>query len=144
MRHAALAALLLLFAAPVAASPTPEVVVQRFLADYQAMRLAAIVAAATPDTVLAMPFAPGGPARVQGPQAIAAYLRDVFGKYRSIVLRDTVLTPAANGRDVMVEAVADFTTPAGATHSVGYIWIITVADGRITASRNYLMPLAPG
>lgn len=140
MRQLVLAALLLA-ATPGAAAPAPETVVRQFLADYAAMRLEAIVAQSAPDTVMAMPFAPGGAVQVQGQAAIAAYLGQVFGKYRSIALRDVMVTPAADGRDVTVEAVADFTATDGARHSVGYVWIIRVVAGRITRSRNYLMPI---
>ncbi|MEY2882761.1 MAG: hypothetical protein RL490_485 [Pseudomonadota bacterium] len=142
-RLLSVAAALLLIASPALAAPGPEPVVRRFLADYQAMRLDAILAASAPDTVMAMPYAPGGRLQLQGAAAIGGYLKQVFAQYRSIVLHDVVLTLAANGADVTVEAIADFTTPAGVRHSVGYVWILTVVGGRITSSRAYLMPLAP-
>ena len=133
-------AILLALGGP-AAARSPEATVRQFLADYQAMNLAALTAGSGDDTVMAMPFARGGAQRLTGRAAIAAYLGGVFAKYRRIALNDIVVTPAANGRDVTVEAVAAFTTTAAITHRVGYVWILTVVDDRIVASRNYLVPL---
>ena len=135
----ALAALLFFAAAPVTARPA-EAVVRDFLAGYQAQDLPAIVALSDPAVTMALPFAPGAPT-LAGRDAAAAYLADVFGKYRRIVLSDVLLTPAADGRTVTVEAIAAFETPTGARHRVGYVWLITVDHDRIVTARNYLLPL---
>jgi ketosteroid isomerase-like protein len=137
IRLLALAALL--FAAPAMARPA-EAVVRDFLTAYAAQDLAAVTALADPAVTMALPFAPGGPV-LRGREAARAYLGDVFGKYRSIVLSDVVMTPAADGRTVTVEAIAAFETHAGERHRVGYVWLITVEREHIIAARNYLLPL---
>lgn len=126
----------------VAAQVQPaEAVVRDFLAAYARQDLSRIVALPDPAVTMTLPFAPGAP-MLTGRDACAAYLADVFGKYRRITLSAVQLTPAADRRTVTVEAVAAFETPAGERHRVGYVWLITATGGRIVTARNYLVPIA--
>lgn len=140
IRRLVMAGLIATFPVSAIAQPA-EAVVRHFLDDYQAKNLAGIVAASDPAVTMALPFAPGAPV-LHGRDAAAAYLDDVFRKYRTISLGDVVLTPAADRRTVTVEAVATFETPSGEPHQVGYVWVMTVANSRIVSARNYILPLS--
>ncbi|MEO7937250.1 MAG: nuclear transport factor 2 family protein [Burkholderiaceae bacterium] len=129
-------------ATPAVARPViapPKVVVERFLADYAAERIAPMADYIAPDAVMRVPFSPTGPATLSAAQA-TAYLQSVFAQYQSIVLSDVAVTPAADGRTVFVEAQATYTNHAGETHRVGSIWAIEVVRGKIVRSRTYTVP----
>ena len=131
-------------ARPVAASKlhyaTPAQVAARFVADFAAQRAAPMADYVAVDADMTVPFTPAGPQVLHGRAQTNAYFTYLFGKYASIELSGVIITPAADGQTVFVEALARYTTAAGQSHQVGNVWSIVVKRGQIVNSRSYSIP----
>ena len=135
-------------AAPLPARPaatralyaSPAQVAARFVADFAAQRAAPMADYVAPDADMTVPFTPAGPQVLRGRGQSNAYFTEMFAKYARIELSGVTITPAADGQTVFVEALARYTTAAGASHQVGNVWAIVVKRGMITGSRSYSIP----
>ena len=119
---------------------TPAQVAARFVADFSARHAASMAAYVAEDAAMTVPFTSNGPQVLRGRAQTSAYFTDLFGNYAKIELSGVTITPAADGRTVFVEALARYTTAAGAAHQVGNVWAIVVRHGLIVSSRSYAIP----
>jgi ketosteroid isomerase-like protein len=96
-----------------------------------------------PDAVHEFPFAPkDGVRRLDGREAIAAYVSQVvnkgrlrFGTFSNICVRET-------GDEIIVEADGNHQRICDDTPVVlSYVWFITRRDGRVTHFRDYVNPM---
>lgn len=92
----------------------------------------------SPEAVHEFPFAPeGAPRRVEGRDAIAAYMHAVFETVRFGPLSDVRVREA--GDETVVEATAHHRRLSDdVPHEVGFVWIITRQGGRVTHYRDYM------
>jgi ketosteroid isomerase-like protein len=121
--------------AVVAAPASGSALVDRLLSDFAAERLQSIESYVADDAVMATPM------RLVGKPQIAAYFTQIFDRYDAITLADIVKTRSSDGRSIVVEATGTYRTPAGESHSVAYVWIVTTRGGKLVSSRNYTIPL---
>ena len=119
---------------------SPAQVAARFVADFAAQRAAPMAVYVAQDADMTVPFTPAGPQVLHGRAQTNAYFSGLFAKYARIELSGVTITPAADGQTVFVEALARYTTAAGASHQVGNVWAIVVKRGQITGSRSYSIP----
>ncbi|WP_102224661.1 nuclear transport factor 2 family protein [Acidimangrovimonas sediminis] len=91
-----------------------------------------------PDAVHEFPFAPEGmPTRVEGKAAIAAYMGKLPGLIRFGEMRDIRVRTA--GDEVIGEATGHhWRLPDETPVEIGYVWFITVTDGKVTHFRDYM------
>ena len=119
---------------------TPAQVAARFVADFAAQRAAPMADYVALQADMTVPFTPAGPQVLHGRAQSSAYFATLFAKYTRIELPGVTITPAADGQTVFVEALARYTTAAGASHQVGNVWVMVVKRGQITGSRSYAIP----
>ena len=93
-----------------------------------------------PGAVHEFPFAPeGAPRRLEGRDAIAAFLRPIqahvrFGRFDGIRVREA-------GNETIVEARGHHRRLPGETpFELDYVWFITRHDGKVTHFRDYMNP----
>ena len=130
-------------ARPVMAKPyyaTPAQVAARFVADFAAQRAAPMADYVARDANMTVPLTPAGPQVLRGRAQTSGYFSQLFAKYARIELSGVTITPAADGQTVFVEALARYTTAAGASHRVGNVWAMVVKRGQIVGSRSYSIP----
>ncbi|BBA98076.1 hypothetical protein RVR_4124 [Actinacidiphila reveromycinica] len=98
----------------------------------------------TEDAVHEFPFAaPGAPERIEGREAIRAYLTVVLGHVRFGTLSG--VRAREIGDEVVVEAEGHHHDAAGGDpFDLRYVWIITLRDGRMARIRDYMGPRRPG
>ncbi len=94
-----------------------------------------------PDAVHEFPFAPpGAPRRLEGRDAIAAYLRQLPGRIRFGALSDVRVREA--GDELIIEATGHHHRLRDETPSdLSYVWFITRRDGQVAHIRDYMNPL---
>jgi ketosteroid isomerase-like protein len=127
------------FAAP--AERSRAQLVDRMLAAISAKDLPALQADIADNATMRLQFAPDAPAVLTGKDVISGYFKAFFGLYTAISIAEIVKTPAADGKTMTIESKGTFITAKGDQHSVGYVWVIATAHGKITASRAYILPL---
>jgi ketosteroid isomerase-like protein len=133
---------LILAPVPVAAAPASgSALVDRLLSDFAAERLQSIESYVADDAVMVTQLPMATPMRLVGKPQIAAYFTQIFDRYDAITLADIVKTRSSDGRSIVVEATGTYRTPAGESHSVAYVWIVTTRGGKLVSSRNYTIPL---
>lgn len=96
------------------------------------------------DGVIEFPFAPEGrPRRVEGRDAIGAYLRGIGDHiaYEDFPYVDIHETTAPERIVVEMRATGRVTT-TGSPFAMTYIAVVTAVDGRFTHYRDYWNPLA--
>ena len=120
---------------------TSAMLVEGFLRAFALEDLAAVQSYLTDDAVLRMQAAPEAPMILRGRAAASAYFGAVFQRYAAIEIADVVMTPGTDGETVVVEAEETYRLLNGDAHSVAYVWVVSVAHGKIAASRNYMLPL---
>jgi uncharacterized protein len=93
------------------------------------------------DAVHEFPFSPEGAVhRLDGRDAIAAYMRQLpgmiqFGELRDIRVRET-------GDEFVVEATGHHRRISdNSAREISYIWFITMRDGKVIHFRDYMNPL---
>ncbi len=93
------------------------------------------------DAIHEFPFAPeGAPQRLEGRDAIAAYMRPLPGLIRFGALSDVRLREA--GDELIIEATGNHRRVADDTPiNLNYVWLITRCDGKVTHFRDYMNPL---
>ncbi|WP_328449552.1 MULTISPECIES: nuclear transport factor 2 family protein [unclassified Amycolatopsis] len=96
------------------------------------------------DGVLEFPFAaPGYPARVEGREAIADYLRGYPDLLDVRAIAAKTVHETADPAVVVVEmTVAGVVVATRKPYELSYIAVLTVADGEIRHYRDYWSPLA--
>ncbi|GAB7028831.1 nuclear transport factor 2 family protein [Streptomyces sp. NPDC021749] len=98
------------------------------------------------DGVMEFPFAPPGwPARLEGREAIAAYMRDYPDRIdlHDFPEADLRIHETAEPRTIVVEMRGvGRLVETGRPFDMTYIAVVTVEDGRITSYRDYWNPLA--
>ncbi|MFI0980902.1 nuclear transport factor 2 family protein [Streptomyces sp. NPDC021093] len=96
------------------------------------------------DGVLEFPFAPEGwPARLEGRQAIADYMRHYPDHIDVHDFRDVRIHRTAAPGTIMVEMRGvGRLVETGSPFDTTYITVITVEGGRFTSCRDYWSPLA--
>ncbi|MEU9556259.1 nuclear transport factor 2 family protein [Streptomyces fumanus] len=95
------------------------------------------------DCLMEFPFAPEGwPARLEGKEAVAAYMRDYPDHIDLSDFPDLRIHETTEPGTVVVEmrAVGRLVS-TGAPYDMTYIAVITVRDGLITSYRDYWNPL---
>ena len=94
-----------------------------------------------PDAVHEFPFAPeGAPRRLDGREAIAAYMGQLPARIRFGSLSDVRVREA--GDELIVEATGHHhRIPAGTPWDLSYVWFITLHDGEVVHFRDYMNPL---
>jgi uncharacterized protein len=122
----------------------PETSLPEWLAE--AMRAlkagdgAAWMAIYAEDAVHEFPFAAEGHVRrLEGRDAIGAYMGGLGGRIRFGELGDIRVREA--GDEVIVEAVGHHFTPDGTPRTIGYVWFITLRDGKVILFRDYMASL---
>ncbi len=95
----------------------------------------------SPEAVHEFPFAPeGAPQRLQGRDAIAAYMRQLPGRIRFGTFSD--IRVREMGDELIVEATGHHRNVADNTpRAIGYVWFITRHEGHVTHFRDYMNPL---
>ena len=95
----------------------------------------------TPDAVHEFSFAPAGAiSRLEGRDAIAAYMRQLPGRVRFGALSDVRVRDL--GDELIIEATAHNRRIADdSPRDLSYVWFITLRDGRVTHFRDYMNPL---
>jgi uncharacterized protein len=90
------------------------------------------------DAVHEFPFAGEGKVRrLEGRQAIADYMGNLAGRIRFGELRDIAVREV--GDEVIIEMVGHhFTMPEGLPRTIGYIFIVTLRDGKVIRFRDYM------
>ncbi len=102
--------------------------------------LAGWMALYAPDGVHEFPFAKAGSTRrVEGRDAIGAYLEAVFARIR--FGRFDVTHVHEDGEETIVEATGDHHDTAGVPFRIGYVWFITRRNGQVTLMRDYMARL---
>ena len=96
------------------------------------------------DGVLEFPFAgPGYPARVEGRDAVRAYLRDYPDRLDVREITAKTVHETADPAVVVVElTVAGIAVATRKPYELSYIGVITVENGEIRHYRDYWSPLA--
>jgi ketosteroid isomerase-like protein len=94
-----------------------------------------------PDAIHEFPFAPeGGPRRLEGRDAIAAYMRRLPEFIRFEALSDVRVREA--GKELIIEATGHHQRISdNAPRELSYVWFITLRDGKVTHFRDYMNPL---
>ncbi len=89
------------------------------------------------DAVHEFPFASdGGPSRLVGKAAIAAYMRDLPKRAHIAAFEDLRVREA--GDELIVEAVGKGERSDGSRFHVQYVWFITHDNGRVSRFRDYM------
>jgi uncharacterized protein len=123
----------------------PETSLPQWLADaMQALKAgdgAAWMAIYAEDAVHEFPFAgEGAVRRLDGRAAIAAYMGGLGGRIRFGELGDIRARQA--GDEWIIEAVGHhFSVPDGHPRTIGYIWFITLREGKVIRFRDYMASL---
>ncbi|MGW6868779.1 nuclear transport factor 2 family protein [Streptomyces sp. NPDC054904] len=94
--------------------------------------------------VMEFPFAPPGwPERLEGREAIAAYMRDYPDHIDLREIADLRIHRTAEPATIVVEMRGlGRVVATGAPFDMTYIAVVTVEDGRFTSYRDYWNPLA--
>ncbi len=95
----------------------------------------------SPDAVHEFPFAPeGAPRRLEGRDAIAAYMSQLPSRIRFGSLSNVRVREA--GDELIIEATGHHhRLPENTPRDLSYIWFITLRDGKVTHFRDYMNPL---
>ncbi|WP_240136399.1 nuclear transport factor 2 family protein [Streptomyces sp. MUM 178J] len=96
------------------------------------------------DGVMEFPFAPPGwPARLEGREAVAAYMRDYPDRIDLHDFPDLRIHRTERPETIVVEmrGVGSM-VGTGAPFEMTYIAVVSVRDGRFTSYRDYWNPLA--
>ncbi|MGY3333975.1 ketosteroid isomerase-like protein [Streptomyces filamentosus] len=106
--------------------------------------IAAWVALFAEDAVMEFPFAPDGmPRRLEGKEAIAAYMRPYPDHIDLHDFPDVRIHRTTDPRTVVVEMRGvGLLVESGAPFDMTYVAVVTVRDGRISSYRDYWNPLA--
>jgi uncharacterized protein len=96
------------------------------------------------DGVLEFPFAPQGwPGRLEGREAIAAYMRRYPDHIDLHDFPDVRIHQTADPETIVVEMRGvGRLVETGSPFDMNYIAVVTIQDGRITSYRDYWNPLA--
>ena len=96
------------------------------------------------DGIMEFPFAPEGwPQRLEGRDAIAAYIRDYPDHIDLHDIPDLLIHQTSDSRTIVVEMRAvGRLVETDKPFEMKYIAVVTVEDGRITSYRDYWNPLA--
>ncbi|MFI1973311.1 nuclear transport factor 2 family protein [Streptomyces cinnamoneus] len=96
------------------------------------------------DGVMEFPFAPlGWPERLEGREAVAAYMRDYPDHIDLHDFRDLRIHQTTSPETIVVEMRGVGRLVAtGGSFDMTYIAVVSVQDGRFTAYRDYWNPLA--
>ncbi len=94
----------------------------------------------SPDAVHEFPFAPeGAPRRLEGRDAIAAYMSQLPSRIRFGSLSDVRVREA--GDELIIEATGHHhRLPENTPRDLSYVWFITLRDGKVTHIRDYMNP----
>jgi ketosteroid isomerase-like protein len=124
-------------------SPTPTEVFQQILVDVEAGDVRALLGRCREDVVFEFPFAPDGrPKRVEGQQAVGAYL-DAIGsgavldQLTNLEMHQTVDPDVA----VIEFSVTGRVRDTDAPFERSYVVVLTVRDGLVARYRDYWNPL---
>lgn len=97
----------------------------------------------TEDVVFEFPFAPAGrPRRVEGHDAIRAYMQPIFGRMRIQEVTHRTVHQSVDPSVAIIEFAMRVELADGSTREPSYIDVLTVRDGRIARFRDYWNPLA--
>ncbi len=124
-----------------AAAASASSLVDRLLSDFAAERLQSNESYMADDAVMVTQLPMAAPIRLVGKAQVAAYFAQIFDRYDAITLGNIAKTRSSDGQSIVVEATGTYRTPAGESHSVAYVWVVTTRDGKLVASRNYTIPL---
>jgi uncharacterized protein len=96
------------------------------------------------DGIMEFPFAPEGwPQRLEGRDAIAAYIRDYPDHIDLHDIPDLLIHQTSDPRTIVVEMRAvGRLVETDKPYEMKYIAVVTVENGRITSYRDYWNPLA--
>jgi len=96
------------------------------------------------DGIMEFPFAPEGwPQRLEGREAIAAYIRDYPDHIDLHDIPDLLIHQTSDPRTIVVEMRAvGRLVETDKPFEMKYIAVVSVEDGRITSYRDYWNPLA--
>lgn len=96
------------------------------------------------DGIMEFPFAPEGwPPRLEGRDAIAAYIRDYPDHIDLHDIPDLLIHQTSDPRTIVVEMRAvGRLVETDKPFEMKYIAVVTVENGRITSYRDYWNPLA--
>jgi uncharacterized protein len=96
------------------------------------------------DAIHEFPFAPpGAPKRLEGRDAIANYMREIFSAIRFGPLTDVHVLEC--GEETVIEATGHPKRLSdGTTGTLGFIWVISRREGLVTLYRDYMNPLQLG
>ena len=96
------------------------------------------------DGIMEFPFAPEGwPQRLEGRDAIAAYIRDYPDHIDLHDIPDLLIHQTSDPRTIVVEMRAvGRLVETDKPFEMKYIAVVTVENGRITSYRDYWNPLA--
>ncbi|MFY1668424.1 nuclear transport factor 2 family protein [Plantactinospora sp. WMMB334] len=124
--------------------PTPAEVFDRAVRQLLAKDMNAFTDLYAEDAVMEFPFAPPGrPGRLDGREAVRAYLADYPDHLDVHRVHDVELHETTDPAVLVAEFVASGTVVAtGADYSARYIAVLTIADGLIRHYRDYWNPLA--
>ena len=117
-----------------------EVVLRRVFDAFGAADVAALDDLYTDDYVLELPYAKPVPVRVEGREAVQAYLTNAFQVFR-FELTITAVYDLADG-----DLVAEYTSegavvPTGRRYANSYVGIWRFRDGRVRATKEWYDPI---
>jgi uncharacterized protein len=96
----------------------------------------------TADAVFEFPFAPEGfPRRLEGRDAIAAFLRQFPKYYRRVRFLDRQVTPLADGSGVVAEYRGEWETVKERPYNNTYVAVVRFRDGQVSHIREFFNPL---
>jgi ketosteroid isomerase-like protein len=102
-----------------------------------------LLGSCTEDVVFEFPFAPADrPRRVEGHDAIRAYLQPIFGRMQIQKITSLEVHQSVDPSVAIIEFTMRVEVGDGSTRELSYIDILTVRDGRIASFRDYWNPLA--
>ncbi|MEY9487080.1 ketosteroid isomerase-like protein [Streptomyces calvus] len=130
--------------APTSAPSSPEAVYRRGLRLLLAKDIPAWVDLWAEDGVMEFPFAPEGwPRRLEGKEAVAAYMRDYPDHIDLHDIPDLRIHRTTDPDTLVVEMRGVGRVVAtGAPYDMTYIAVVTFRDGLVTGYRDYWNPLA--
>ncbi len=102
-----------------------------------------LLGSCTEDAVFEFPFAPAGrPRRVEGHDAIKAYLQPIFGRMQIQEVTSLKVHQSVDPTVAIIEFTMRVEVGDGSARELSYIDILAVRDGKIASFRDYWNPLA--
>ena len=122
---------------------TATEIFEQALAGIEAGDVLDLISRCTEDVIFEFPFSPAGrPRRVEGRDAVKAYLEPIFARAPARHLSNLMLHQTIDPAVAVIEFTASAGTSDGPARHLSYIVVLTVRGGQIARYRDYWNPLA--